>query len=264
VAYGLRARGRRRERRGALHELLDRFHLSHLAGVRPGSLSGGERQRVALARAVARRPAVMLLDEPLTALDPQTKAHVADELGRHLRDLGAPALLVSHDIADVLGLADRIGVVEGGRIRQVGSASELVQAPASAFVAAFAGVNYFEGRASPRGDLTEVLAPSGARFLSTDRASGPVAAVVPPWDVALATRVPEGSALNSLPGRVSRVSRVANRVRVTVGSDPPIVAEITDASERRLGLAPGAAVVASWKAAGTRLVPREPNPGPRP
>ena len=257
VAYGLSGRGSGREQRAALRHVLGRFRLTALEGIRPGSLSGGERQRVALARAVAGRPSVLLLDEPLTALDPETKANVADELSRHLREASPTAILVSHDVADVMGLADRIAVMEAGRIRQVGTAAELVQAPASPFVAAFAGVNYFEGRAMARGHLTEVVARSGATFLSTERAVGPVAAVVPPWEIALAAGVPEGSALNRLAGPVSRVVRVANRVRITVASDPPVVAEITDASEQRLGLVPGSPVVASWKAAGTRLVPRE-------
>ncbi len=96
----------------------------------------------------------------------------------------------------------------------------------------------------------------GARFLSTDPADGPVGVAVPPWEVALSLARPEGSALNALAGAVRRVAGVGNRVRVTVGSDPPVVAEVTDESVHRMGLAPGVRVVATWKATGTRLVPR--------
>jgi len=266
VAYGPRALGRsRREAAAAATAVLDRFGIGHLAAAPPRGLSGGERQRVALARALAAGPEALLLDEPLSALDAATKGHVAAELGQRLREIGLPSILVSHDVADVVGLADRIAVMEAGGIVQVGTAAELLEAPASAFVAAFTGVNYFAGTAERRGHLTAVHSVSGnATFLSTDEAVGPVGAVVFPWDVALAIAPPgglepsrpEGSALNALAGPIRRVASVANRARVTVASVPPVVAEVTDESARRLSLAPGVPVVASWKATGTRLVPR--------
>jgi len=251
VAFGLK-----RGSEVSLGELLARFGLSRLQHVRPLSLSGGERQRVALARAVAAEPGVLLLDEPLSALDPLTKAAAASELWRHLRTLALPTILVSHDFTDVVGLADRVAVMEEGRILQTGHASDLVQAPESPFVAALAGVNYFPGQASPRDGVTVIAAAEGdATFLSTEVVQGPVAAVVSPWDVALGLGPPEGSALNALHGRISRVVAVGNRFRVTVASRPPIVAEVTEESVHRLGLASGVEVVASWKATGTRVVP---------
>jgi molybdate transport system ATP-binding protein len=254
VEYGMPRGAGRHDRAARVRPVLERFAIGHLASARPGRLSGGERQRVALARAVASEPEVLLLDEPVAALDPATRAGVTIELSDHLRSLGLPSVLVSHDIADVVGLADRIAVIEAGRVVQQGSAAELLQAPASPFVAAFTGVNYFPGTAARRGHMTEVRA-DGAVLVSTDQADGPVGAVVPPWDVALSARRPEGSALNALEGPVSRVVTVGNRVRVTLGSRPPIVAEITEDSARRLGVAPGVPLVATWKATGTRLVP---------
>jgi molybdate transport system ATP-binding protein len=252
VAFGM---GRKAS--GQVDNLLARFGIGHLAHAKPDTLSGGERQRVALARAVALGPVVLLLDEPLSALDPDTKALVGAELWRHLEALSLPAILVSHDFADVVGLAGRIAVMEKGRIVQTGTAAELLEAPGSSFVAALTGVNYFAGRASSRGDLTEIRPIEGQSiFLSTDVASGPVGVVVYPWEVAVSTRRPEGSALNSLGGPVRRVSGVGNRVRVSVGSVPPVVAELTDESVQRLGIGPGTQVVASWKATGTRLVAR--------
>lgn len=258
VAYGPRAAGLGRddaERRA--REVLQRFGIHDLADARSGSLSGGERQRVALARAVAAGPEALLLDEPLSALDAVTKSRVGAELGLHLRELGLPSILVSHDVADVLGLADRIAVMEQGRIVQAGTASELLEAPASGFVAAFTGVNYFAGTAVRHGHLTAVRSAQGeATFLSTDAQTGAVGAVVYPWDVAVSDAVPEGSAMNALAGPIRRVAAVGNRVRITLGSTPPVVAEVTEESVRRLGLAPGRQVVATWKATGTRLVPR--------
>jgi molybdate transport system ATP-binding protein len=256
VAYGVRRLGRWGNRPDLPRAkiILDRFGISDLATARPPELSGGERQRVALARAVAADPDILLLDEPLSALDTVTKAAVAGELGRHFRELRLPTILVSHDFADALGLAQRIAVMEAGRIAQIGTAAELLQAPTSAFVAALTGVNYFAGMARPVGDLTEVAVHSG-RVLSTDQADGPVAVVVYPWDVALSKVRPEGSALNALFGPVERVTAIGNRVRVTVGSHPSIVAEVTEDSARHLDLSPGRPVVATWKATGTRLVP---------
>jgi molybdate transport system ATP-binding protein len=250
VAFG----GLRRAGRVDVGGLLERFGIGPLASARPPSLSGGEGQRVALARAVASDPEALLLDEPLSSLDPATKGRVAHELGRHLAELRLPTILVSHDYGDVAGLADRIAVLEAGRIAQTGTAADLAQAPVSPFVASLAGVNYLPGVASIRGGLTAVMTPGGVTLASLDPATGPVGVVVYPWDVLLSAARPEGSALNALSGPVARVVVVGNRVRVTLGSDPPIVAEITEDSARRLGVRPGLELVATWKAAGTKLV----------
>jgi molybdate transport system ATP-binding protein len=258
VAYGL---DHRRIGRGAtrkrVRSMLDRFGITQLANVRPDSLSGGERQRVALARAVATDPGVLLLDEPLSALDAETKGRISVELAGHLAELRLPTILVSHDFEDVIGLADRIAVMEGGRVVQEGGWRDLLEAPASSYVAALTGVNYFPGTASQRDDLTEVRSADGdAVFVSTEPATGPVAVVVYPWDVALSAEDPSGSARNHLAGPVRRVAGVGNRIRVTVDSRPPVVAEVTEQSLRAMSLGPGVRVVASWKATGTRLVPR--------
>ena len=116
--------------RDRVDELLERFRIAHLADVRPGELSGGERQRVALARALARDPAVLLLDEPLAALDAHTKAEVRIELHELLHELGLPTLLVTHDYEDAAALADEVGVLVDGKLRQLAPPSELVARPA--------------------------------------------------------------------------------------------------------------------------------------
>jgi len=267
VAFGIAARrpagadrgrrSRRAEARSRAAELLDWFGIGYLARARPRSLSGGEAQRVAVARAVAPEPELLLLDEPLSALDPQTKARVSIDLWGHLKELGLPTIIVSHDFADVVGLADRVAVMEDGRIVQAGRSHDLLEGPSTPFVAALTGVNFFPGVAARRGDLTEIHSTEGeAVFLSTEAATGTVGVVVFPWEVALSTHPAEGSALNRLTGPVRRVAGVGNRVRITVGSHPSVVAELTDESLHRLGIAPGVVVVASWKATGTRLVPR--------
>jgi molybdate transport system ATP-binding protein len=254
VAFGVRADRRARATRA--REVLERFGISHLARARPGDLSGGERQRVALARAVASDPEILLLDEPLSALDAVTKAAISAELDRRLHELHLPTILVSHDFADVVGLAHRVAVQQDGHVVQVGTPGELVEAPASPFVASLAGVNYFTGTASRTGGLTAVGAEGWERpLLSTDDAAGPVGVVVYPWEVSLAAHAPEGSALNAVRGSVRRVVMLGNRARVSVEGHPSIVAEVTEDSVRHLALQPGVQVVASWKATTTRLVP---------
>jgi molybdate transport system ATP-binding protein len=242
VAFGGRAN---------VDALLDRFGISALTHARPGSLSGGERQRVALARALARDPAVLLLDEPLAALDPHTRDHVRSELRATLRDLQLPTLIVTHDFVDAAALADRVGVLVDGRLLQVGTAEELIGAPVSPFVARFAGGNVLHGRARRDGDLTTVELPDRTLILSADEADGDVAAIVFPWDVTLARALPSDSAQNHVRAEVQSVVPVGNRVRITVG---PLTAEVTAESVRRLSIREGDLLVATWKATATRLV----------
>jgi molybdate transport system ATP-binding protein len=243
VAFG----GRRR-----VGELLERFRISHLAGARPGDLSGGERQRVALARALARDPAVLLLDEPLSALDAHTRSIVRGELAEFVRELRLPTLLVTHDFEDAAALADRVGVIVNGRILQLGTSAELLAAPTDAFVASFTGANLLHGTARPGLDgLTEVVLDDASLAYSTDEGGGRVGLAVYPWEIALARSEPVDSAVNHVRGEVRSLVSLGNRVRVRVG---PLTAEITAASAARLALREGEPVVASFKATAARLV----------
>jgi ABC-type sulfate/molybdate transport systems ATPase subunit len=246
VAYG--AGGR------PVDDLLERFRIGHLAGARPRELSGGERQRVALARALARGPAVLLLDEPLSALDAHTKTAVRAELAELLRELALPTLLVTHDYEDAAALADEVGVLVEGRLRQLSSPAELVARPRDAFVASFTGANLLHGRARrDGGPLTVVRLAGGEELYSIDEAEGEVGVVVYPWEISVArTHADDAdSALNVVRGEVGSVVEVANRVRVRIG---PVTAEVTAASAERLELARGGVAFATFKATGTRLV----------
>jgi molybdate transport system ATP-binding protein len=281
VEYGLRPRPhRRRERRARIDDLLARYGIAELRDARPGKASGGERQRAALARAVATTPDILLLDEPLTALDSVTKARVSRELAQWLTELGLPTILVSHDYADVAGLADRIAVIDAGSIVQTGTAADLQRTPASPFVAAFVATNYFRGTAHRDGDLTVVTLPQGTRFVCTAPAGGDVALVVDPWAVRLTRAAgdptatdtvvePTGAAgatavstsvaaaaaaLNVVRGPVAQLVRTGGVVRVTMSSDPPLVAELPAGQADALGLARGELVAATWPPEAGRLV----------
>ena len=235
-------------------EVLHRFRIAHLAKARPGELSGGERQRVGLARALARSPDVLLLDEPLSALDTHTRAGVRAELRSILDQLELPVLLVTHDFQDAAVLADRVGVLVDGRLLQVGAPGELVSAPTDAFVASFTGANVLTGRAAPGpGGLTTVTLEDGIVLYSVDEAEGLVDVAVYPWEVAIARAQAEDSALNHVRGPITSLVQIGNRTRVQVGG---LVGEVTTASVERLELRSGEIVVASFKAAATRLVPR--------
>ena len=238
--------------------MLERFGLADRAHARPRTLSGGERQRVAVARALARRPDVLLLDEPLSALDSRTRAGAARELGALLRESEAPALLVTHDFAEAAQLGDRVGVIDRGRVIQEGTATQLAAAPRSAFVADFTGAVVLTGTARQRlGGLTEVALDGGGTVLTPEPGAGRVAVSVYPWEIAIeppGTRSAEGSAQNRLEVEVVSITTVGNRVRLGLIGPQPLVAEITSDSVERLALEPGDPVTATWKAAATRIV----------
>jgi molybdate transport system ATP-binding protein len=247
VAFGLRARGAgRAEARAAAAGWLDRVGLASLAGARPGALSGGQAQRVALARALATEPLVLLLDEPLAALDARARVHVRAELRRHLRTFAGARLLVTHDPVDALVLADRLVIVESGRVTQQGTTAEVARRPRSEYVAELVGVNLLTGTAS--GDHA-VRLESGAELVVADPVPGPeVAVAVRPRAVSIHRHRPEGSARNAWPARVVDLEADRDRVRVQLGGRLAIVAEVTPQAVAELDLVPGVAVWASVKA----------------
>jgi molybdate transport system ATP-binding protein len=252
VAFGLRARGVPRvEARQRASTWLERVGLADHADLRPHALSGGQAQRVALARALATDPRVLLLDEPLAALDAGTKAEVRRDLRRHLAGFGGVRLLVTHDPVDAYALADRVVIVEAGRIVQSGALLEVTARPRSRYVADLVGLNLLSGTAEQGTISTE----SGARIVSADALDGPVFAVIAPHSVALYPVLPEGSPRNVWPVTVADIDRLADRVRVRLTGAVPLVAEVTAAAIDQLGLRPGVNVWASVKATEVSLYP---------
>ena len=231
---------------------LERFRIGQLADARPAELSGGERQRAALARALARDPKVLLLDEPLSALDTHTKATVRRELQELLGELDIPTLFVTHDFEDAAALADRVGVLVEGKLRQIGTTRELVARPADPFVASFTGANLLRGHvAGSSNGIARVRLEDGTVISTAEPAAGAVVVAVYPWDVTISTEPPHDSALNVISEPIATIAELGNRVRLGVG---PISAEITTESLHRLDLKLEQPVYAAFKATGTRVL----------
>jgi molybdate transport system ATP-binding protein len=259
VAYGLRHLPRQ-ARRSRAQALLERLAIGKLAEIKPAELSGGERQRVALARAIAREPSVLLLDEPLAALDARSRGAAALELQEVLRELSRPALIVSHEFDEAAQLGKEVAVVERGRIVQRGSPTDLAGNPKTPFVADLTGASVLTGTAfAAEEGLTAVKLDGGGRVVSTDPATGRVAASVFPWQITLEATGPAiSSAQNRLAATVASLAQLGNRVRVRLTLPQTLVAEVTEVAARELGLVPGRQVTASWKATATRLSPLVP------
>jgi molybdate transport system ATP-binding protein len=255
VAFGLRAHGRgRREARGVAAGWLDRVGLSDHLLSRPHQLSGGQAQRVALARALALEPALLLLDEPLAALDATTRHDMRGDLRRHLATFGGVRLLITHDPVDAAVLADDVIVLDDGRVVQAGTPAEITARPRTPWVAELAGTNLFAGNVAAAGG---VALDSGGTLTVADRLPpGPVFAAVHPRAVALHRRRPEGSARNSWSGRISSVEPIGDRLRVRVAAAPSIVAEVTATAGREIGLTEGTDVWVSVKATEIDVYPQ--------
>jgi len=252
VAFGLRSRGtRRREADGKAVEWLDRVGLKGYARAKPAELSGGQRQRVALARALAPDPRLLLLDEPLSALDVTTRAEVRRDLKHHLGSFQGIRLLVTHDPLEAVALADRLIVMEGGRLMQTGTSAEVTERPRSQYVADLVGVNLVRGAA----DHGSVRLPGGTAIAVAGAESGEVFAVIHPRAVALYRRRPEGSPRNVWPGRATNIELMGNRVRVRIEGEVPMVAEVTPAALKDLELVEGGDVWLSFKATDVMIYP---------
>jgi len=262
VAFGLRAAGTARaaarDRAGAA---LARVGLTALAGRTPGELSGGQRQRVALARALVLEPRLLLLDEPLSALDPQTRREVRAELRHALRGLACATVLVTHDPFEALVFGREIAVVEQGRLAQVGSRDDLLRQPRSRYVAELLGLNLFTGRVAARAPdgLAEIATADGGRLhvvLDERGADGQeVLVAVDPREITLHPAPPSGTAQNVFAGTVAQLvpePPFGERVRAVLDTTPPLVAEVTAHAVQQLGLREGTPVHASFKAVAAR------------
>ncbi|MCW2599440.1 MAG: putative transporter ATPase and permease component [Frankiales bacterium] len=252
AAYALRARGiRRSTARDRAQDWLTRLGIGELGDARPRALSGGQVARVALARALAAEPDLLLLDEPLAALDTATRDDVRRLLRTTLAGGRAPVLVVTHDPVDVVALADRLVVLERGRVVQEGSPAEVAAAPRSTWVAGLLGQNAWRGTC----DATGLVVDGGHIAAADPLPAGTTAlALCEPSAVTLHRSPPQGSARTVLRGPVGELRALGGRVRVVVESSPWVTAEVTVAAAAELRLTDGGEVWAALKATEVRLV----------
>lgn len=255
VAFGLVARGvPKRTAVARARHLLEVVGLADVADLAPQDLSGGQAQRVALARALAIEPDLLLLDEPLAAVDVATRAQLRRVIGEHLHRFAGPRLMITHDPTDALVLAERIVVLEHGRITQDGSPEDIRQHPATPYVAALAGVNLLVGD-NRDGEIN--LVDHGHVLQTSDTHTvGPVLVTIHPTAVALHSTQPHGSPRNVWETVVGVVEPLGETVRVTLGDPLGISVDVTPAAAAGMALRPGSAVWASVKATEVVVRPR--------
>jgi molybdate transport system ATP-binding protein len=257
VAFGLRARGTdKHTARAEAARWLDAVGLAEYAKTRPRSLSGGQAQRVALVRALATSPELLLLDEPLAALDASTTLHVRAELGQHLQRYEGRTLLVTHDPLDAMVLADRLVIVEHGQIVQEGPPTEIARRPRTDYVAQLVGLNLYRGTA----DNTTVTLTDGGTLTIATPAQGAVFVAFPPSAVSLYPEPPTGTPRNTWPMQVAGIEQHAHTVRVRLiphnaPAPATLLADITTAAVADLHLTPGQQLHATLKATEVQTYP---------
>ena len=253
VAFGLRSHGvRRKQARAEAERLLAHVGIAPLADRKPATLSGGEAQRVALARALAGDPSLLLLDEPLSAADAETRNDLRVGLVQRLKGFEGCCVVVTHDPIDALLLADRVIVLEKGRVVQDDSPAEITAHPQTDYVAALLNLNLIRGSAT-QGALTT---QSGRVIHIADQTlHGPAAVVIRPESIGVHREQPHGSPRNVWPAVVSWVQPWEDKIRLHVQGQPPMTATITAQALDELSLETGSEVWLSAKAADIRSYP---------
>jgi len=252
VAFGPRRHGvDRRAAHVIADRWLDRVGLADFTRRKPRQLSGGQAQRVALARALAVEPELLLLDEPLAALDARTRLETRAELHRHLTAHTGAALLVTHDPLDALVLADRLVIVEQGRVVQEGDAATITARPRTDYVAQLVGLNLYRGK----GSGTAVVLAGGFTLTTAEPVQGNAFVAFRPSAVALFARRPDGSPRNTWPAILRDIQRHGDNLRVRLDGPITVAADITPVAAAHLDLVPGRELWAAVKATETRAYP---------
>jgi molybdate transport system ATP-binding protein len=247
VAFGPANRGLSRRRARAVADgWLAALGISELAGRRPSELSGGQAQRVAIARTLAAEPEILLFDEPLAALDVASRVELRRVLRQHLDAFAGPRLLITHDPTDAFVLADRVVVLEAGRVIQVGTPDEIRRHPRTAYVAALAGTNLFTGEAD--GGTVRLDDHEATLTVADTTVVGPVLTTVSPTAISLHAERPEGSQRNVWQSAIDLIEPLGDTVRVTLGAPLPVSIDVTPGAVSSLGLAAGSTVWAAIKA----------------
>ena len=254
IGFGLRQKKiAKSEIKAKVNEIAELLGVSRLLSRYPGTLSGGEKQRIAIARAVVTEPKVLLLDEPLSALDSRTTGRLRAELARIHKLTGTTTIHVTHSFEEAFALGDRIAVMCGGRIIQVGAPDEVFRKPNSEFIADFVGVeNLFRGRSVVHDDISEVHV-DGISVVSSTVKSGDVSISVRPEDILISKREIETSARNSFYGEIVDAKNMGAIVRLVVDVGVFFVVALTKQSYEEMGLARGTQVCIVFKASAVHL-----------
>jgi ABC-type Fe3+/spermidine/putrescine transport system ATPase subunit len=255
VRFGPRARGAASP--DGSDDLLHQLGIEHLAGRSPRSLSGGERQRVALARALAIQPGLLLLDEPLSALDQPTREDMRALLHRLLAELEIPAAHVTHDRDEALSIGDDLAVIVGGQLRQAGPAAHVAAEPADPDIARLLGWSEL-GHGTAAGGTVQI----GQLVLPTaaEGPHGPVQAFYRPEDVELRPATPDAPADGSIAAHVERMVRTRPLARISLDCDPPIAALMLHRDIDRLQLTTGDPVQGNLPPGSLRIFPTRTEP----
>lgn len=257
IAFGLRQRNVPPcEQETQVHEMCALLEIGHLMERYPGSLSGGEQQRVALARALVLRPEILLLDEPMSALDRRTRERMQTELSRIRKLTNTTVIQITHHFDDVFALADRIAIMRAGRIVQIGETSEVFLHPEDTFIAEFLGIgNIIRGHSSRSGNIARITTGAGPVFFAASAIFGDVVATLHAEDVIVSQEPFASSARNCLCGTVSEIIPFGSTVRVILDVGFPLTALLTRESCRDLHLEPGCRVYATFKASAVHVIP---------
>lgn len=264
IAFGLRLRGLpSAEITRRVKEVAGALRIGHLLSQTPWTLSGGEAQRVALARALVLKPSLLLLDEPLSALDPSTREALQEELRRLHQTHGTTTVHVTHNFEEAISLGERIGVLQveeqkgrrESRVVQVGTPEEVFRRPATPSVARFVGArNLFRGHAIRRGEVLLVKVEEGLEIAAVGEREGPVCLLIRPEDILLSITPLQSSARNCFRGRIAEIRDMGPVLHVVVDVPPRFTVLITRLSREEMGLEPGMEVYLAFKASAVHLV----------
>lgn len=255
VIFGLRLRKEKhQEIKVTLDWITDLLSISHLLHRKPETLSGGERQKVALARALSTKPEVLLLDEPLSALDPEARENVQQELRQLHRVLNITTVHVTHDFEEAIALGHRIAVIGEGHLKQVGTPEQIFRQPNSEFVARFAMTrNIFLGEAVHKANGDNIFRTEGTEFVSAANIEGTCHASIRPEDILISLEPIRSSARNCFPGTITGIIDKGSTLYITVSLPPGISCLVTRHSFEELGLEEGKRVYVTFKASSVHL-----------
>jgi molybdopterin-binding protein len=255
IAFGLKlSKCPQQEMKAKIEEMVQLMGIGHLLSRKPDTLSGGERQKVALARALVKEPSVLFLDEPLSALDPETQEMMQRELSELHRKVGVTIIHVTHNFEEAIALGERVAVLNEGRIVQVGKPEDIFHHPATEFVARFAlSRNIFSGEARAEEDSYTIIDVEGTRLIAAMGAEGKVRFSLRPEDILISKERLRSTARNSLQGTINHISHRGAIIYVTVSMPPDFVCLITRQSFEELELREGVRVWLTFKASAIHI-----------